>query len=499
MSDTKEVLHQILNDEKLLNSRAFRDKVYKDEPILRTAAQLKKPEAPDRIKEMKGIAFSPEAYWKTSAWLFYKQGKFMENYEDDYPFREDFVKYYPSYRDLSVAQLRGYFSWRSRVRKGNIEKAPTPFVYIYIYELINCIGSDEPTECFKRLKEFCVKYTVMDDSISKYTDVWLCDMIVYYGLDSSLADDIEDIRYDKKLLTLIHWESFSYDEIYEAIEELSAYQLKKSLYCAAAPKEFRTVLVRSFIKLSEFFRDKRKNSLCDKLFGNLVECSYNMFASAIFFDRDSLRSCEYKFSEIHSYTCNNGKWKCRKFYGSRGRNGHLGDFVRAVDSLLREKNDFRYKLSIDGVSKAALKIIQAEIDSFYAEKQRAEAQKVEIDLSKLGQIRKAADSTRDKLIVEEEETEIPFAEEKTEEASKAAAASCPLLDGDEISFMQALLYGGNTSEAAKKCGKLMSILTDSINDKLFDTFSDTVIDFSSDSPVLIDDYTDELKQMIPKE
>ena len=58
MSDTKEILHQILNDEKLLNSRAFRDRVYTDEPIIRTAAQLKKPETPERIKEMKGTYYS---------------------------------------------------------------------------------------------------------------------------------------------------------------------------------------------------------------------------------------------------------------------------------------------------------------------------------------------------------------------------------------------------------------------------------------------------------
>ena len=88
MSDTKEILHQILNDEKLLNSRAFRDRVYKDEPIIRTAAQLKKSVTPSRIKEMKGIAFTPEAYWKTSAWLFYTQGKLMEDYEDDFTFSE---------------------------------------------------------------------------------------------------------------------------------------------------------------------------------------------------------------------------------------------------------------------------------------------------------------------------------------------------------------------------------------------------------------------------
>ena len=128
MSDAKEILHQILNDEKLLNSRAFRDKVYTDEPIIRTASQIPRPRTPEKIKEMKGLAFTPEAYWKTSAWLFYTQGKFMEDFEDVYDFKEDFVKYFPSYRDMTIEQLRGYFSWRTKVRKGNIEKATATFV-----------------------------------------------------------------------------------------------------------------------------------------------------------------------------------------------------------------------------------------------------------------------------------------------------------------------------------------------------------------------------------
>ena len=95
-----------------------------------------------------------------------------------------------------------------------------------------------------------------------------------------------------------------------------------------------------------------------------------MFASAIFYDRQSLRNCDYRFNEIHSYTCRNGKWKCSKYYGNRGRNGHLGDLVKAVDSLMREKNDFRYKISYSGVSKTAFKIIQDEINSFYEKKTR---------------------------------------------------------------------------------------------------------------------------------
>ena len=494
MSDTKEILDQILHNEKLLNSRAFKDRVYTDEPIIRTASQLIRPSVPDKIKEMKGLAFTPEAYWKTSAWLFYNQGRFMEDYEDNFSFADDFVKYYPSYRDLSTEQLRGYFTWRSHIRNGIVAKAPLPFVYIYLYELINCIGYGSPDECFDKLKFFCDQYSLEDDSITRYTNVWMSDFVVYYGLSPEKAAFLDDIDFDRNMLSLIHWDQYSDDDIYLALSSLSAYRIEKSLFYSAFPEDFRAVLTRCFITLAVFFRDKRKNSLCDKLFGYITECSYNMFASAIFYDRQSLRSCTYELNEIHSFTCQNGKWKCRKYYGSRGRNGKLGDIIKAVDSLMREKTDFRHKISCDGISKTVLKMIQNVIDSYYEEKHKKEALKIEIDLSKLSAIRISADKTRDKLIVAEE---LPVDEPENIASPAAPPAEPSLLNNDETVFLKALLYCLDPKETAEKCGVLPSILSDSINEKLYDTFGDTVIDFSSDAPELIDDYTAELKSMFP--
>ena len=85
------------------------------------------------------------------------------------------------------------------------------------------------------------------------------------------------------------------------------------------------------------------------------------------------------------------------------------------------------------------------------------------------------------------------------ENSETDTISALPLDKDETIFLKALLYNGNPAEAARKCGKLLSILADSINEKLFNSFGDTVIDFSDDFPVLIEDYIDEIKAMIPKE
>ena len=193
----------------------------------------------------------------------------------------------------------------------------------------------------------------------------------------------------------------------------------------------------------------------------------------------------------------NGKWKCRKYNGNRNRNGHLGDIVKAVDSLMRDKTDFRHKISFDGISKTAEKIIRSEIDAYFEEKRRKEAMKIEIDVSKLGSIRRAADITRDKLIVEEDSLPELMIEKEPEATQKKCDNS--ILDADETVFLEAILLGGDIREAADKCGKMLSILCDSINEKLFDIFSDTVIDCSCEPPEVIEDYAEELKRMIHKE
>lgn len=498
MSDVNNIIDNIISDKKLLKSSAFRDKVYSDEPIIRTAAQLIKPKTPPEIKEMKDIAFSQAAYWKTSAWLFYTQGKFMESYTDSYSYNEDFIKYYPCYRELTVDQLRGYFTWRTQVRSGNTIKAPMPFVFIYIYELLNCIGAETPEECFNLLRDFCRDYKDIDDTISRYVDNWLIDFIVYNELDTNLAKDIPEVRYEDSMLTLMHWKDHNENEIFSAVSSLSTYQPERSLFFISYQDDFKNITVRCIVKLSEFFAEKRKSSLFSRLFGNISEYSHNMFSSAIFYDRQPLRNCEYKLNELHTYSCKNGRWSCFKISGSRSRNGRLGSIVKAIDSLLRDYNNFKHKITFDGVSKSAVKVIQTEIELYYAEKRRKEDVKIEIDLSKLGSIRKASDMTREKLLIDNE-NETEDAITILAETSETETISDLPLDKDETKFMIAMLYNGDPAEAARESGKMLSILADSINEKLFDSFGDTVIDFSDDLPVLIEDYTDELKTMIPKE
>lgn len=493
MSDPEKIISVVMNDEKLLNSKSFQNRVYKDEPILKTAVRLCKHKTLEKIEQMKKIAFSPDAYWKTSAWLFYTQGKFMEDYEDNYNYDADFSGFYTTYRDLTAQQLRGYFSWRTKVRNGIIAKTSSPYAYIYSYELVNEIGTKSLMDGFNKLKDFGMQYKQFSSELSRIIESWLIDYAAYYQLDTAVLHDNEIILHDEMLIALKNWEKFEDDDIFDALCNLSDYNIYESSCFADHADKFRKTAVNSFKRLSEYFRENRKKSLFANYFGNLKKSKYHIFESAVFYDRTPLRSFCYKINEIRIISCLNGAWSCES-YPYKEKNKHIGDFLKSVDSILRERFGYSEKLECEDVSKVAVSIIQREADKIIVQKSETETKKIEIDISKLEDIRKASEMTRDKLIVEEaydESEAIP----EINPPENSAMDDTPL-NTPEYEFLKTLLYGGDWRKIAELVKSMPSILADAVNEKLFDLFGDTVIDFSGDVPELIEDYIDELKGMI---
>ena len=63
-------------------------------------------------------------------------------------------------------------------------------------------------------------------------------------------------------------------------------------------------------------------------------------------------------------------------------------------------------------------------------------------------------------------------------------------------FLRILLYGGDLQALLRERGLLLSMVADSINEKLFDRFSDTVLLFDGETPEPVEDYLEQLKGWI---
>ena len=85
---------------------------------------------------------------------------------------------------------------------------------------------------------------------------------------------------------------------------------------------------------------------------------------------------------------------------------------------------------------------------------------------------------------------------KPEEPRKPEESQTPdtPLDSAQYRLLRCLLYGGDLGWVSSE-GHLLSVLVDGINEKLYDSFADSVLELN-DHPEIVEDYIDELKEMV---
>ena len=494
-----DIISGLMNDKKLQGTRSLLEKIYRDEPIFRPASELDRPaptpdrraQTPDKIAQMKRILYSNATRWHSHDWLFCEQGKFMADFEDSFDRVVDMKRYYPAYCDMTTDELRTYFTWRTKVRKGEYPPISLSYIFLYIYEVINGIGIDLPEEGYYILETIGEKYGETKPSLMQYLDRWIVDYVVYYSLDAQRLKSSPQIVFDNTLITLIHCNERSDDEVFYALRVLSSYNIDRSPLYKAYPDDFKAVAVGMYRSLSDFCAAHRKNTLVERYFGAKTEQRSCMFRGAIFYEQPQGYDRKVELNEIHSYEYKGGKWSCTCYLSTGKKNKKLGELMKKVDFMLRQRLEFKHKLSDPGVTKQDERMITKEIDRWLEEKKKREAARVDIDMSALESIRRTSEVTREKLLVDEEPEPVS-AEPEIEEAAENDTP----LDSAEFAFLRALLYGGDWAQAAREANSMPSLLADSINEKLFDTFSDTVIEFDGDTPVLIEDYIEDLKGMI---
>ena len=484
---------------KKIASEWFARNVYSDEQIQPHPAQSYES-VPEEIRSMRQLE-SGANFWRCSREeIFVKQGQQMADYEDDYPYKRDVVRYYPTYQALSDRELRGYFTWRTKWRRGEEERTSLSFAFLYIYELLNQIGVKNPIEGYELLRAFYRDYGALDDSICSYLSRWLWDYVVYYQLDPVLLEGRKELQFDRHLAALIDVDTCSNAEIFNAVVELSSYRLDRSKLFAQRPEMLEKVTATVLRKIDKHYSTHRKQSLTEDYFGPIILVPVDLFMGAVFYKQTKHESFDYEIDALRSYQNHNGKWTCRFPDAFIGRSKKLGDVMRTVDSMLREASGVGNSIQPGLSTKWLLKLIEESIQEYQQEKKAEEARRITIDFSKLSGIRHDASVTREKLIVDEERDENPIPEIAEEPKTplpamlKTTEENAFGLDENEKRLLHSLLYGEDLTWIHEE-GLMSTVLVDSINEKLYDCFGDTVL-VDDSSPTIIEDYTKELKEML---
>ncbi len=472
----------------------FYSNVFKDEAI-RPRPTPPAQRLPSLLRTARSLETSVNGSWQSRESIFIKQAKLLANYEDDYDVPCNVVRYYPTYQSLTDPELRAYFSWRTKLRRGDLRKTSLSFAFLYIYELINQIGVTDPMDGYGKLTAFRDEYGQLDESILPYLQKWLTDYVIYYRLDANLLAGSKQVIFDRSITVLENIHVQDTAKVIYAVKQLAPKWLERSKFYAERTGDMDTVIVRVLRRVSDHYATRCKKTMVEQYFGETREFQIRLFDTAVFYEQQRGQTFEYAVDEQCVYRCKNGLWTVRKRSCVPGPNAKLNDLLKTIDAVMRQECGYRHAVKCELETKWILKIIHEEITSLLADQKAAEEKKLVIDYSQLARIRRDAADTRDKLTVDEELEEEPPEEVQIPESQPPAPAETggdSLLDPTEYRLLQSLLYGGSTQWVRTE-GHMLSILVDSINEKLYDTFMDSVLD---DTPELLEDYIDELKEMV---
>ncbi|WP_233505212.1 TerB N-terminal domain-containing protein [Collinsella sp. AF18-8] len=453
--DIKMLIERIMAEARTHQSARFSNKIYADEPILKTGRQMQNF-LPDQYRKMREISRWQEdpkggaGRWLSEAELFYRQGLLMADFEDDCPYNGTFKSYFPTYNAMSDRQLRGYFTWRAQVRRGNIEETSTSFAFLYLYELICGIGVDDPLDGFNKIEAFWDVYRAFEPGIDRFARVWLQDYAVFHRLDPKLLRDSKTVMFDNALIELrraardlvpapapsgqppkrrktseptlpLPPDEVREERLMAAINALSTYNLSNSRLDRSHHRDLRHVACAVYVRMARYYDTHRKTGIVASLFGEETAMPYTMFASAVFFAPERHEDCEYRLDPIHIYRCQNGFWECMRIHGSRQKSSKLGEMMRACDQRLRLALDPAHPLKEEKVPKYLAKIIDDEIVAWLSWDAAHQPVKIDIDLSQLGHIRSAAAQTREALLIDEEREDGMLAEVDTAGSERSKA------------------------------------------------------------------------------
>lgn len=431
---------------------------------------------------------------------FYLQGKLMASYEDSYKGKQSFLRYYPTYHDLTIGQARTYFTWRTKIRQNIYEKISDSYAYIYLYELLNGIGIKNAQEGLDNLIAFNKNYAQkFSPDMGAYLERWIRDYIIFYNINrANNAFFVKEQTKDKKYEQLLYPDQFSSHEVAERLMKLSSYKISNCPLYKNNIEKFEQLLVLIWQKILDL-----RNEGFDFFTSYIAyknQMTIQLFSAAVFNHQIKPKTNSYEIDQIRKYFYDQEKntWYCESYWGLTSQKSIMGNFLHEVDREIRLSFDLGRNLKPRKIEKHYLKAIRDGIKEYQIEEQKLKQPKIEFNLSELSAIRDDAAGTRDSLLTEEE---IQAEQEENEQLEKIFVDDEQEnygLSSEEKTTMILLLKGKDLNKYLKEQHLMVAVIIDNINGKLFDEFGDNVIEFINDVPTVIEDYQEDLEDMFLK-
>lgn len=468
--------------------------VYTDEMI--TPPLQRYEIVPAKIKQMRTISGYTMTGQRSMEALFYHQGVFMADYKDNYERAVPCTRTTPMYYNLRDDELRCYFTWRTLYRAGGCPDTELAYLLLYCYEMINIIGVAQPQQGFTGLEDVLALYGDAHPQLKKMIPHWLADYAAYYGIEYKWSTERE-----QAVGVMMRHGAHTDAEVLAAMNMISGYKVLRSKLYTLFPAETEGAFHAVYAAMMEYYAMEKRQSFPAYLYGARRREAHIMFEGAVFLDRRPDAEYSIRLSPMVVYHCCRGTWAVER-YCSEPDGGRIGAFLRTFDSLLREALHVRYSLKPAELPEGDAERMRRAIMDYLAEQAKQNAPVIELDFAKLAEIRAAADHTTEMLTLPGDEPQEALvagadresADEKSDaEADETAMPDLPL-STPAMALLLCLLTGESYLPLIEQ-GHMIGVLTDEINENLYDDFGDTVVEYDGEKAVLIEDYIEEVKGM----
>lgn len=466
------------------------------------------PNVPERIGKMLALYRYGDNSLAGRSENFHRQGVFMADYVDSVPWPPVLRKKFPTYHDLNVKQLRGYFSWRALAREGDWQPAPATLAHLYLYELLSGIGVTSPQDAMQKMEAFEEGFLdsgAGDPGMRNDLHRWMFEFAIVHGLPAETArrlapaDMLED---DARIAALTRSGAHADADVLTALAALSSRDVTSSPV-AKADRERAEALFATAWRLAAVPENQGGAALSERCFGAPRWYRWYPLSDAIHWEEDAPDNSECALDECRRYRCDNGIWQEQRYERLYFDRKLLNGFLHEVDRVFRRRFKTGHYLRAKATESWAAPFAEAALAAEERTAAERRQQSIRIDLSGLDRIRDDAAITRDSLIVDgvdepeiAAEVEVGSAANSVPNIAQTAPETLAGLDSTLAQVLAALLDGEPVEPLLTRHHLMPSLVTDSLNETLFDEVGDNVLECDGKNIVLVEEYREDLEDLL---
>lgn len=508
-----------------IDPQKFNQNKYTNEPVNQTEQFSIEKKKISRLRQMKALSASNVT---DANKLFYLQGTFMDDYVDNYDINVPCNKNNPVYNNLTIYQLRSYFSWRTLIRNKLYKQTEQSYVFLYIYELLNKIGVKNEIDGLNKIIDLWQNYRAFDNSFDKYLSNWVKDYYIInrINIDFNLIEEEFPIKNNDNLENISEILIGNYENKLEFLDSISNYHILKSKIMEHKYSFLINLVIPEIFKNLDKYFSENNVSFVNITFGEFKKKYWNVYENAIYFNNKLESDFVFKFKNLETYYRKGNNYYKETFELSQYSKCIVGYILKNIEITLREclkfsKNlklnissldelssnaelysivtDKKFNMIINNTIKKYLIEHKTEINNIITKEKKEE---IVIDANKFNEIRKSSSRIQEKLIVEEEnylEKEEQVEIEIINSSQDIFKNLVDNLNNIELDFLKKIVNNeprNNLIDYSKQNNILFEIMIENINKVALETIGDNLIEDNSDEIIIYAEYIDSLKEKL---